>query len=325
VLQWARVVFCAYGRGTLVNGIVFAASILTTALNLGAPGHKPATRPSIDPPPGTKTELLWPDGAPGALADKDADKPALTWFVPPAEKRTHTAIIVCPGGGYGGLAIDHEGWPVAEWFNSVGITAIVLKYRVAPYRHPAPLMDAQRAMRTVRARAGEFGIDPRRIGMIGFSAGGHLVSTAATHFDSGKADAADALERLSSRPDFVVLMYPVITFDKAHRHEGSMRNLLGPDPTPEMMEKLSNEKQVTRETPPTFLVHTGADKGVPVENSVMFYEALRKAGVPAELHVFQRGDHGFALGGTRGKPKDPVLAVWPGLCANWLRVNGFLP
>ena len=282
-------------------------------------------RPSTEPPAGTKTELVWPGGAPGALGDSEADKPALTIFVPPAANRSKTAVVVCPGGGYGGVAIDHEGWPVAEWFNSVGITAFVLRYRVAPYRNPAPLMDAQRALRIVRSRADEFGIDPKKIGMIGFSAGGHLVSTAATHFDTGKADATDPLERVSCRPDFVILGYPVITFDPAKRHTGSMVNLLGPNPSPEMIEKFSNEKQVTPQTPPAFLFHTTTDKAVPVENSLLFYEALHKAGVPAELHVFQRGEHGFALGGRRGEPKDPALAVWPSLCANWLRVNGLLP
>ena len=227
------------------------------------------------------------------------------------------AIIVCPGGGYQRLA-DHEGRPIAEWLNSIGITAFVLRYRLGPrYHHPAPLQDAARAIRTVRARAAEWNVDPERVGILGFSAGGHLASTIGTHFASGKGDAPDPIERVSSRPNLMILIYPVITM-KQQTHAGSKNNLLGPDPAPDLVALLSNEEHVTKETPPAFLVHTTNDAGVPVENSLMFAMALRKAGVPFEFHLYERGPHGFGLGG-----KDPILATWPGRCADWLRVHGF--
>jgi pectinesterase len=268
--------------------------------------------------PASQTPIvLWPDGAPGALGKEAVDIPTLTPFLPLKEKATGAAIIVCPGGGYGHLA-DHEGAPVAEWLNSIGITAFVLKYRLGPrYHHPAPLQDAARAIRTIRARALEWKIDPERIGILGFSAGGHLAATIATHFDSGKPDARDSIERVSSRPGLAILIYPVITMrDKTHA--GSKKNLLGDNPLPELIALLSNEEQVTRETPPTFLVHTMTDTAVPVENSQMFAAALRKAGVPFEFHLYERGPHGFGLGRD-----DPILSTWPARCADWLRIHGF--
>ena len=261
--------------------------------------------------------ILWPAGAPGAVGHEPTDIPTLTPYLPPKEKATGAAIIVCPGGGYQHLA-DHEGRPVAEWLNSIGVTAFVLKYRLGPiYHHPAQLQDAARAIRTVRARAKEWGIDPQRIGMLGFSAGGHLAATAGTHFAAGKPDASDPIERVSSRPDLLVLVYPVITM-RDSTHGGSKLNLLGNDPPAELVALLSNEEQVTKETPPTFLVHTMTDAAVPVENSMMFAAALRKAGVPFEFHLYERGSHGFGLA-----PNDPVLSSWPGRCADWLRVHGF--
>ena len=261
--------------------------------------------------------VLWPGGAPEAVGNEPVDIPTLTPYLPSKEKATGAAIIVCPGGGYQHLA-DHEGRPVAEWLNSIGITAFVLKYRLGPrYHHPAPLQDAARAIRTVRARAAEWNVDPERIGILGFSAGGHLASTAGTHFDSGKPDAPDLIERVSSRPNLMILIYPVITM-KQQTHAGSKNNLLGPNPPPDLVTLLSNEEQVTKETPPAFLVHTSTDTSVPVENSLMFAMALRKAGVPFEFHLYERGPHGFGLG-----LKDPVLATWPGRCADWLRVHGF--
>ena len=229
-----------------------------------------------------KVELLWPQGAPGAVGNEDGDKPTLTIWQPSTEKATGCAIVICPGGGYGHLAVDHEGKQIAEWLNSLGVTAFMLKYRLAPrYRHPAPLMDAQRAIRTVRARAAEFKVDPQRVGILGFSAGGHLTSTAATHFDNGKSDAQDAIEKVSCRPDFAVLCYPVISFTTPYTHVGSRENLLGKDADAKLIESLSNELQVTDKTPPTFLFHTNEDAGVVPENSVLFYLALRKAKVPA--------------------------------------------
>jgi acetyl esterase/lipase len=266
---------------------------------------------------------LWPQGAPGAVGKEPADVPTLTPYLAPKERATGAAFIVCPGGGYGRLA-EHEGRPVAEWLNTVGVTAFVLKYRLGPrYKHPSMWQDAARAIRTVRARASEWGLDPERVGILGFSAGGHLASTAGTHFDAGKSDATDPVERVSSRPSLLILIYPVITM-REQTHAGSKRNLLGENPTPELVALLSNEEQVTKETPPAFVVHTVNDAGVPVENSLMFVSALRKAGVPFELHLYERGPHGFGLGTARGdRPADPVLSTWPAHAAAWLRLHGF--
>ena len=265
-----------------------------------------------------KVELLWPDGAPGALGSEDADRPALTIYLP--ELRSGTAVVVCPGGGYQMLAVNHEGRQIAEWLNARGIAAFVLKYRIAPrYRHPAPLLDAQRAIRTVRSRSAEFQIRPDRIGIWGFSAGGHLASTAGTHFDGGDPGAADPIDRASSRPDFLILAYPVISLTTPYTHRGSLKNLLGPDPDPKLVESLSNDLRVTPQTPPAFLFHTTADSGVPPENSILFYLALRKAGVPAEMHIYERGPHGVGLA-----PKDPVLSTWAERLEGWLRLLGLL-
>jgi acetyl esterase/lipase len=267
-----------------------------------------------------QTIVLWPGGAPGAVGDEEADRPTLTVYLPPAERAVPTGVVVCPGGGYAKLAMDHEGRQVAEWLNSLGVAAFVLKYRLGPrYRHPAPLEDAKRALRLVRSRAGEFRIAPDRIGVWGFSAGGHLASTLATHFDAGNPAAADPIERVSCRPDFAILAYPVISFATEYAHKGSRRNLLGDNPDPALVENLSNEKQVTAQTPPTFLFHTNEDQGVPAENSVLFYLALRRAGVPAELHIYERGRHGVGLA-----PNDSVLSSWPQRLADWLRVRGLL-
>ncbi len=265
-------------------------------------------------------ELLWPKGAPGALGTEDADKPSVTVYLPPADKATGAAVVVCPGGGYGALASGHEGKDPAEFLNKLGIAAFVLKYRIAPrYHHPAPLQDAQRALRTVRSRAKEWNLDPKKIGIWGFSAGGHLASTAATHFDDGKADAEDPIEKVGCRPDFAILCYPVITFEDPYCHKGSRENLIGKNPDAKLVESLSNDKQVTDKTPPTFLFHTNADNGVVPENSILFYMALRKAKVPAELHIYEEGQHGVGLA-----LKDPVLSTWPDRLVAWLKVRGML-
>ena len=270
-------------------------------------------------PPNPQEIPLWPQGAPGALGESDADKPTLTIYRA-SRNASGTAIVVAPGGGYGALAMDHEGRQVAAHFNAMGVSAFVLKYRLGPrYRHPVQIGDAQRAIRTVRARAAEIGVGAGRIGMMGFSAGGHLTATAGTHFDAGKQDDADPIERASSRPDFLILAYPVISFDPAITHGGSLRNLLGENPDPALVTALSNDLQVTPETPPTFLFHTTADAGVPVENSIRFYLALRKAKVPAEMHVFENGPHGVGLALW-----DPALSAWPALLSNWLRGRGLL-
>jgi acetyl esterase/lipase len=272
---------------------------------------------------------LWPHGVPGAKGtDSDKDVPTLTIWLPPASKATGASIVVCPGGGYTMLAADHEGKQVAEWLNQLGVAAFVLKYRLGPrYHHPAMLDDAGRAIRTVRARASEWGLDPKRIAILGFSAGGHLASTAGTHFDAGKPDSEDPIERVSSRPDRMILVYPVIALATPYGHRGSLRNLLGDNPSQELIENLSNERQVSKDTPPTFLAHTNADAGVPAENSLLFVMALRKARVPVELHLFERGPHGLGLGGgtaTFRIPAEPSFQAWPQLCGTWLKNQGFL-
>jgi acetyl esterase/lipase len=263
---------------------------------------------------------LWPKGAPGAVGGEEADKPTLTVYVPAPAKANGAAVVVCPGGGYRNLAVDHEGRQVAGWLNGLGVSAFVLKYRLGPrYRHPAPLQDAQRALRTVRSRAREWNLDPHRLGIWGFSAGGHLASTAGTHFDDGNPAAEDPIDRAGCRPDFLVLAYPVISLVPPYAHMGSRNNLLGPDADPKLVASLCTDQQVTPQTPPTFLFHTSADSGVVPENSVLFYLALRKAGVPAELHIYEQGRHGVGLA-----PQDPVLSSWPDRLAAWLKARGIL-
>lgn len=276
---------------------------------------------SISSAQSTNSFPLWPDGAPGALGKEDQDIPTLTPFLPDPGAATGASIVICPGGGYGGLA-DHEGSQYARWFNELGIAGFVLKYRLgsAGYRHPAMLQDAARAVRTVRARADEWKLDPKRIGIIGSSAGGHLASTLLTHFDAGKPDAADSIERVSSRPDLGILCYAVITMGE-FTHQGSKHNLLGKAPLPGLVRELSNELQVTKETPPCFIWHTWEDKAVPVENSLKFAEALRKAGVRFDLHIYERGQHGLGLGSQPygSGERHP----WTRDCAFWLKARGF--
>jgi acetyl esterase/lipase len=263
---------------------------------------------------------LWPAGAPGALGQDDRDKPAITVYMPPTTTGPMTAVIVAPGGSYARLSMNNEGRLPANYLNSIGVAAFVLRYRLGPaYHHPIELGDAQRAIRTVRSRAAELHIAPDRIGIMGFSAGGHLASAASTHFDAGTPDAADPIDRASSRPDFAVLGYPVISLIEPFAHQGSKTNLLGDNPDPALARSLSSETQVTASTPPAFIYHTYADTVVPVENAVAYFMALRKAGVPAEMHVFRNGPHGTGLA-----QQDPALAEWPRLLANWMRVSGFM-
>jgi acetyl esterase/lipase len=264
---------------------------------------------------------LWPGGAPGALGTADEDIPTLTLYVPATPAPTGTAVIVCPGGSYTHLAMDHEGKQVAEWFNTLGVTAFVLKYRLGPrYHHPVMMQDVQRAIRIVRAAAPQLHIQADRLGIMGFSAGGHLASTAATHFDDGDAAATDPIARASSRPDFAILGYPVITLTDPYAHAGSRKNLLGDTPDPALIELLSNEKQVTSRTPSTFIFQTDDDQTVRVENALLFFEAMKKAGVPGELHVYQHGKHGVGLAQA-----DPILSSWPARLADWLRLHELLP
>lgn len=295
---------------TLMLSLAIAAGM---TLALTAQGQK--QNPSDAP-----VERLWAHTAPHAMGEAEADVPTLTLCPAPEATATGAAIVVCPGGGYGGLAMNHEGYDVARWLNDNGISAFILKYRVNPYRHPCPLLDAQRAIRTVRARAEDWKIDPQRIGILGFSAGGHLTSTAGTHFDAGDPNSDDPIEHVSCRPDFMVLVYPVISFQAPYTHTGSRKNLLGENPDPKLVELLSNERQVTEQTPPAFLIHTYNDDGVPLENSIAFFQALRKADIPAEMHLFEKGKHGFGLA-----PGDPVLSTWPELCINWMRERKFIP
>lgn len=265
--------------------------------------------------------LLWPNGAPGALGDKDDDKPTLTAYLPDPDKATGAAMVICPGGGYGGLA-PHEGAGYAEWLAENGVAGLVLKYRLGSkgYRHPAMLNDAARGLRLTRSKAEEWKIDPKRVGIMGSSAGGHLATTLLTHFDAGKAGDSDPIEQQSSRPDLGIVCYGVITMGP-NTHAGSRKNLLGESPSADLVEQLSNEKQVTKDTPPCFIWHTYEDAGVKVENSLEFAAALRRAGVPFDLHVYQKGGHGMGLGGGRaGGPRHP----WAADCLFWLKAQGFV-
>jgi acetyl esterase/lipase len=274
---------------------------------------------------------LWPDGVPGRLPDArperiqdglvyDVGVPTLAVFAPPAGTGTGTAAIVCPGGGYACLAVDKEGAEATRWLTSLGVTACLLKYRVAPYRHPAPLTDVLQAMRIVRSRARELGVNPSGVGIVGASAGGHLAASAATMFDASEGKTGAALDAICARPDFVVLLYPVITMAEPHAHAGSRRALLGERPSAELVARLSLERAVTAATSPAFIMHTAEDASVPIENSILFYRALRAAGVPAELHLYESGAHGFGWQAGLGPTSE-----WPERCADWLRFHRWLP
>lgn len=245
--------------------------------------------------------------------------PSIDVHLPAGGNATGQAVIICPGGGYGILAYDWEGTDIARWLNSKGIAGIVLKYRLPEDEsnaipHLSPLLDAKRAMRLVRHYAADWNIDPAQVGIMGFSAGGHLASTLGTHYDTGITDADDPIDRISSRPDFMILMYPVISFDPAIGHSGSRRNLLGEQDSPELVARYSGERNVTSDTPPTFLVHSFDDKSVPVQNSLRFYEALLNQNVPTEMHLYPHGGHGYGLAVNRGH-----LESWTDRCIAWLR------
>lgn len=284
-------------------------------LALNTPLH--AAEPAADSAPVIR---LWESAAPGALGERPQDIPTLTIYRPDPAKRIAASMLILPGGGYSGLA-EHEGKGYADVFTAHGITCYVLKYRLGSsgYRHPAMLNDAARGLRMVRAFARREGRDPNRVGVIGSSAGGHLASTLATHFDAGKPGASDEFERESSRPDLAILCYPVISLVE-FAHSGSRRNLLGENPPDDLVRHLSNELQVTPETPPCFLWHTVEDKSVPVENSLLFAAALRRAGVPFSLHIYEKGAHGLGFSGRGGKPAPP----WADQLLYWFGEREFL-
>jgi acetyl esterase/lipase len=293
--------------------------VLSTSQAWAQPPAAPVRQTSPNPNADPQAIPLWEGAAPGAQGTEDADRPTITLYRP-RTSTSGTALIIAPGGGYVALASNHEGRQVASLVNAMGVTAFVLKYRLGPkYRHPIEIGDAQRAIRLVRARAQEFSISTDRIGLMGFSAGGHLAATAGTHFDNGNPSAADPVDRVSSRPDYLVLAYAVVSFNPAITHAGSVRYLLGENPDPKVIEELSNERHVTAQTPPTFLFHTTADTAVPSENSVEFYLAAKKAKVPVEMHIFENGPHGVGLA-----MNDPALSAWPTLLMNWLRGRGLL-
>ncbi len=263
---------------------------------------------------------LWSGTAPGQQGTDTKDIPTITVYLPRSTPAGMTAVIVAPGGGYTNLAMNHEGRQVANYLNSEGVIAFVLTYRLGPkYHHPIELGDAQRALRTLRANATAWHIAPDKIGFMGFSAGGHLAVSVATHFDAGKADAADPIDRVSSRPDFSILGYPVVSLIAPWTHQGSKNALLGPNADPELAKSLSGEEAVTKETPPTFIFQTNADTTVPAENATYYYLALRKAGVPAEMHIFEKGPHGVGLA-----MDDPALSEWSKLLTNWMRVHAII-
>jgi acetyl esterase/lipase len=309
---------------------VFLCGVFVAACGVGfgqaaapAAAPLPSTVSAVSQGGAGKTMLLWPAGAPGASGDEDVDKPTLTVFLPVKENATKTGVVVAPGGGYTHLAMEKEGFAFARWLNERGVAAFVLQYRLGPkYHYPVELEDAQRAIRIVRAHAAEYGVATDHIGMWGSSAGGHLTATAGTKFDKADgaiADSRDVIEQQGSRPDFLILSYPVITFHEPDLHRGSLKFLLGDSPDPALVDSLSAETQVTKETPPTFLFATTDDKTVPVINSVMFYSALVKAGVSAEMHIFQHGAHGAGLA-----VGNPQLSDWPDLLAKWMRERGYM-
>lgn len=280
---------------------------------------------------------LWPNGVPGSKKDADyvektnkakdgivrvekVTEPDIAVYLPKADKATGTAVLIIPGGGYGIIAIDHEGYAIANWLNEQGIAGIVLKYRlpsdkIMEDKSIGPLQDAQEAMRTIRRNADKWKIDPKKVGVIGFSAGGHLASTLSTHFNDKVYEVKD---NISARPDFSLLIYPVITMDASFTHMGSRNNLIGNNPTDDQIKKFSNDLQITSDTPPAFLVHSSDDGAVPVLNSISYYQGLQKNKIAAELHIFQKGGHGYGLAKNRG-----TESAWPGLCSAWLKASGF--
>lgn len=273
---------------------------------------------------------LWPEGVPGAKdigperaregeRYSNVSEPTLMVCPPAVDRPNGTAVIIAPGGGYSFMSYAREGVQYANWLSTLGVTSFILKYRAAEFGHPAPLQDVLRAVRLVRSRAAEFKINPARIGVMGSSAGGHLAASAGTLFDHPAGRTGAPLDATSARPDFLILMYPVITMDDPAAHAGSRQNLLGSNPSPDLLKLLSVEKQVSPSTPPTLLIHTQEDQAVPVENSILFYQALTRAKVPAEMYLFEHGSHGMGFKDGFGTASD-----WPARAAEWLRNRGLL-
>lgn len=272
---------------------------------------------------------LWPEGVPGQRDigpevvgkgyTSNVSEATLTLVSPAVDHPNGTAVIICPGGGYVRMATAREGDQYANWLGTLGVTAFVLKYRMQEYGHPAPLQDVLRAVRTLRSRAAEFGIRPDRIGVMGSSAGGHLAASAGTLFDNPLGRTGAPLDSVSARPDFLMLMYPVITMQDPAAHAGSRKSLLGASPSAESLALMSLDKQVTPATPPTLLIHTQEDTAVPVENSILFYQALTKAKVPAEMYLFEHGGHGMGMREGLG-----TSSLWPRRAEEWLRDRGLL-
>jgi acetyl esterase/lipase len=272
---------------------------------------------------------VWPNGAPDSngmtLPEetfegkrvRNVSEAEMYVYLPKIGVNTGAAVVICPGGGYMIEAMDHEGYEMAEWLATQGVAGIVLKYRLPYGHHEIPLEDVHRTMRIVRQKAAEWGINPSKIGIAGSSAGGHLASTAGTRFDLGNTEASDPIEKFSCRPDFMLLLYPVITFDEEYGHMGSRTNLIGANAKFDLVERYSNEKQVTAQTPPTFLVHADDDTGVPSRNSVEFYMALKKHKIPAEMHIFRQGGHGFGM-----NKKNLPVDQWPNLFTQWMKAQG---
>lgn len=268
---------------------------------------------------------LWEGDAPGALGKEDKDIPTLTLYKPDADKANGAAIVICPGGSYWGLA-EHEGAGYANYLTKFGITACVLKYRLASggYHNPAMITDAARAVRVVRYHAKDWGIDPNRVGIMGSSAGGHLASSLVTHYEKEVPNELDPIDKLSSRPDVGILCYAVITMEEDFTHQGTKKNLLGEEPSEGMVDYMSGEKMVSKDTPPCFIWHTWEDNAVPVENSIQFAAALRKAGVPFDLHIYEKGNHGIGLAEKKTESGETDVHPWGKDLIYWLKIRKFV-